>query len=520
MEKRGLIVFLVLATLILLPGVLAQSYARVFVTNQSWDGGLGGLFGADAKCQAAANATGLGSTTWKAWLSDSTTSASSRLIHSNVTYKRIDGVTIANNWADLIDGTLINPINKNEFGQPVGEPSWKLVWTGTNSDGTLNGWDCGGWTGYGESTGAVGNYSSINSGWTLLTYAGCAATHKLYCFEQITTNGTATNGTLSVVSTPSGANIYVDLVPKGTTPTPSPISLAPRGYSVKLTKTGFQDYTAWVTITSGQNTFLNVTLIPVSANSTNGTLNITSVPMAASIYIRGYYRGQTPYVINLAPGNYDVSLIKQGYGDYWTSVTITSGQTTYVNAILVQNGTLNITSSPLGASITDNGLYAGLTPKDYMTSSGNHTITLTKSGFLPYTTTVEVFGGQTTYVNGILSLDVWCNDTDGGLNMNVRGTATDYTGTSRTDSCSKNGYLTEYYCDQSTTKVTSTAINCGGPKYCVSGRCTMQQAPAPVPIEPGEIGGPTEVPAEQIRFSPGCSWWQRLFQAMGFNMGC
>src|SRR5207248_2675590 len=42
---------------------------RVFVTSVMYDGNLGGLAGADAKCQARATAASL-SGTYKAWLSD------------------------------------------------------------------------------------------------------------------------------------------------------------------------------------------------------------------------------------------------------------------------------------------------------------------------------------------------------------------------------------------------------------------------------------------------------------------
>ena len=53
------------------------------MTSSSWNGNLGGLSGADAKCQQAANATGLGGT-WVAWLSDSTHNAKDRIPDTNV----------------------------------------------------------------------------------------------------------------------------------------------------------------------------------------------------------------------------------------------------------------------------------------------------------------------------------------------------------------------------------------------------------------------------------------------------
>jgi len=62
---------------------IPQYGVRVFVTSSSWNGNLGGLSGAGAKCQQAADAAGLGGT-WVAWLSDSTYDAKDRIPDTNV----------------------------------------------------------------------------------------------------------------------------------------------------------------------------------------------------------------------------------------------------------------------------------------------------------------------------------------------------------------------------------------------------------------------------------------------------
>ena len=79
---------------------------------------LGGVTGADSVCQARANAAGL-SGTFKAWISGGSYSSSpaSRFTRSTVLpYVRIDGAVVANDWNDLTDGTIQNPINIDEFG--------------------------------------------------------------------------------------------------------------------------------------------------------------------------------------------------------------------------------------------------------------------------------------------------------------------------------------------------------------------------------------------------------------------
>lgn len=158
---------------------------RVFVTSQTYTGDLGGLTGADSKCQVLADSANLGST-FKAWLSDSTTAASSRLTQSTLNYVRTDGVVIANGWTDLTDGTIDNLLNRDESGVTR---SSVPVWTNTNTNGartamssTMN---CENWTD--ASSGVDGYYGVTNWAdyeWTNSSYLPCNQARRLYCFEQ------------------------------------------------------------------------------------------------------------------------------------------------------------------------------------------------------------------------------------------------------------------------------------------------------------------------------------------------
>lgn len=165
------------------PSPTPQAAKRVFVTSTTYNGNLGGLAGADSKCQARADTANLGGT-WKAWLSDGTGSPSSRFVQSNQAYKRMDGVTIANNWADLTDGSLKNPINVTELGTTL---NW-MTWSNTTSFGLLLGGNsCDRWSQAIRGFGAVGVSSAVDKNWTFdisLEATSCDSTLPLYCFEQ------------------------------------------------------------------------------------------------------------------------------------------------------------------------------------------------------------------------------------------------------------------------------------------------------------------------------------------------
>jgi hypothetical protein len=127
----------------------------IFVSSMVYTGNLGGLDGADGKCQTLAMAVNPplpGS--YKAWLSSSTTAAKDRLTHSVGPYVLVDGKTkVANDWNDLTSHTWLsltrNPlphaINITEKGDPApttgtahcGGDTTPRVWTNTKADGNL-----------------------------------------------------------------------------------------------------------------------------------------------------------------------------------------------------------------------------------------------------------------------------------------------------------------------------------------------------------------------------------------------
>ncbi len=157
------------------------SSSTVFVSSLTYNGDLGGLAGAQQKCQALADAVpSLQGKKFRAWLSSSTIPAKDRIIHSNLPYELIDETKIANDWSDITDGTLQNPINKDEKGNPVAVEN---VWANTNPDGTIANLNddktCKDWTS--SSIGSLFGNTAVDSTWT--SNGPCSSLYYLYCFE-------------------------------------------------------------------------------------------------------------------------------------------------------------------------------------------------------------------------------------------------------------------------------------------------------------------------------------------------
>ena len=160
----------------------------VFLSSTNQNGNLGSLAGADAICQGLADAASLGGT-YKAWLSDSTSSPATRFTPWMGSYSRPDGVTVANDWADLTDGTLDAPIYVTELGQV--NPTQRTVQTSTDTQGfgvaTSPGSYCLDWTssaGAGVATRTNGRSDQVSGDWTNSGTSGCTNSLRLYCFEQ------------------------------------------------------------------------------------------------------------------------------------------------------------------------------------------------------------------------------------------------------------------------------------------------------------------------------------------------
>lgn len=163
----------------------------VFVTGQMYSGNLGGLEGADDKCQRHADDVGLPGT-YRAWLSDANGSpAEYRFVRSTGPYVRTDGVRIADDWDDLTDGELQAPINVTETRIPV--ESVYVVWTNTDQSGRrfsyLPDTTCANWTGAGDFLSSYYGFSTSNdASWTTVGNDpfGCDVNFglRLYCFQQ------------------------------------------------------------------------------------------------------------------------------------------------------------------------------------------------------------------------------------------------------------------------------------------------------------------------------------------------
>lgn len=149
----------------------------IFLTSSTQNADFGGLAGADALCNNLASDAGLPGS-FIAWLSVPGTDAADRLAIADLPFVRTDGTAVAGDLADLIDGSIASPINRDENGTSRSGD----VWTGTLSNGTAS-VTCGDF----DTTGGIGQCGSSGStggAWTENITPSCATGLRLYCVEQ------------------------------------------------------------------------------------------------------------------------------------------------------------------------------------------------------------------------------------------------------------------------------------------------------------------------------------------------
>lgn len=145
----------------------------------------------------------------------------------------------------------------------------------------------------------------------------------------------------------------------------------------------------------------NVKLTPKT-----GSVSFESSPQGAKIFIDNTDTGQVaPAVITIPIGIHTYTLRLLNYYDYSGTVEVLENQINYVSAVLILlTGNLNISSIPARAQIFIDEIDTGFITPILITdiTVGIHTYRL-RMGFQDSVGTFEIFYGQITYINILLS---------------------------------------------------------------------------------------------------------------------
>jgi PEGA domain-containing protein/protein kinase-like protein len=149
-----------------------------------------------------------------------------------------------------------------------------------------------------------------------------------------------------------------------------------------------------------------------------GNLVIRSNPLDADVMVNGTARGKTPLTVRDLPlGSYTIRVTRDGYAPQQRRVELTSRRATTgisfsltpVAAAAAADkttagvGSINVQSRPAGARVFVNDRLVGTTPIAIPNlRAGSAAVRIEMDGYQPWSTTVQVNGGEATRVNASL----------------------------------------------------------------------------------------------------------------------
>ena len=232
-------------------------------------------------------------------------------------------------------------------------------------------------------------------------------------------------GQLAVDSTPEGAQLEIDGRTDPNWITPYTLAgLSPGQHTVTVNKSGFASDTRSVDVVSASKASVVVHL-----TSLNATMNVTSNPPGASIYVDGKDTTKvTPSVITIEKGTHTVLVRKPGYLDETASAVGQPGQTFHFASTLralgnvddiktvgkfkklfggsgtdASMGKVSIKTSPKGAQIAINRrILEKTSPVNFLLNPGNYIVDITLSGYKPVQKVIIVDQGGNVVIDETL----------------------------------------------------------------------------------------------------------------------
>ena len=176
--------------------------------------------------------------------------------------------------------------------------------------------------------------------------------------------------------------------------------LASGRYDYTVTAVGYHSQSGTFTV-SGETVNRSITLKSDSANVT------LTAPDNAEIWVNGEKKGTGRWSGTLNSGAYIFEARKDGHRTAKLTKEITSAQPQQSYTLPAPTpilGGVAIASTPIGANVTIDGKMVGTTPlKLDNIFVGNHSVKITKTGYLDYTQTVTIDEGKTVTINTTLT---------------------------------------------------------------------------------------------------------------------
>lgn len=117
------------------------------------------------------------------------------------------------------------------------------------------------------------------------------------------------DGLLTVTTSPAGAGVTIDGTFRGETPLE--VAVAPGTHDVRVFRLGYTPWNDKVTVQSGREGQLNLTL-----EAASGEIAIETRPEGVELWVDGEYHGEAAGVVTLSAVEHEIELRKEGHAGY------------------------------------------------------------------------------------------------------------------------------------------------------------------------------------------------------------
>ena len=200
-------------------------------------------------------------------------------------------------------------------------------------------------------------------------------------------------GTVSVITTPVGADITLDGLSLGPAPLEN-ILLEAGQYDIAASLPRFQPWQDQIEVVGrSQDQTVQIGLAPDWAHVT-----FTSTPEDVAAAVDGETTEITPRGVEVLSGDHELTLSAPGFMPLTVPLQIIAGIDQNLGAVTLTpaDATLSLNSTPPGASVTVDGAFAGLTPLVLPLSPDKpHTVRVSKAGFSASNLSLTLARGDT-----------------------------------------------------------------------------------------------------------------------------
>ncbi len=214
-------------------------------------------------------------------------------------------------------------------------------------------------------------------------------------------------GELVVLTEPSGAAVYLNGRPVGTSPYEGK-GLSSGKYTVRVTKEGYETWEKAEIVEAGKKVEVLALL-----KMKGGTLVVTAKPSGANIHLDGKFVGTNSFEDKaLSPRSYKVRVAKEGFETWEGDVTVKAGEKVEVVVELkVRKGELSVRTEPPGAKIYLGGKLVGTSSYEGKElSPGSYKVRVIKEGYEPWEKEVVVEAGKKAEVFAKLIEKDWTQE--------------------------------------------------------------------------------------------------------------